>query len=70
MPDDDVKLAPLENSPVLKKLGVPTTQLEDVPTMEQYRKGRTKTYGKVQYERKEEGVEEEVVSGLVVNYYT
>ncbi|KDQ51706.1 hypothetical protein JAAARDRAFT_40951 [Jaapia argillacea MUCL 33604] len=72
MPDDNVKLSPYENeSTVLKRVGV-TKRVEDpgkVPTMEQWRKGRTSAYGKTTLVKSGEGVEEEVINGVVVKHY-
>lgn len=46
MPNDDVLLAPLANSPVLQRIGIdPRFKDLDAPTMEQWRKGRTAAYG-------------------------
>jgi hypothetical protein len=71
MADDDVKLVPHEESPVLQKVGIARLcEPEDAPTMEAWRKGRTSTYGKVELKAgKEAGVEEEVVNGVVVKHY-
>lgn len=71
MPDDDVKLLPHENSPVLQKAGVsPLSNTENVPDMEMWRKARTASYGKVALKLgKENGVEEEIISGVVVKHY-
>ena len=71
MAEDDVKLVPHEESPVLQKVGISRLcGLEDAPTMEAWRKARTTTYGKVELKvGKEAGVEEEVVNGVVVKHY-
>lgn len=71
MPDDDVKLIPHEDSPVLQKEGIRRLcEPEVAPTMEEWRKERTKSYGKVALKlSKENGVEEEIISGIVVKHY-
>jgi hypothetical protein len=75
MANDDVKLAPLMDSPVLQRLGVnPYGRFgsdADVPTMEMWRKARTSSYGQAELKanEKDKGVEEEVVNGVVVKHY-
>lgn len=70
MADDDVKLVPHEDSPVLQKLGIKRLcEPQDAPTMKAWRTGRVLTYGKAQLMMKEKGVEEEVVNGVVVKHY-
>ncbi|KAF8064889.1 hypothetical protein FPV67DRAFT_159192 [Lyophyllum atratum] len=71
MPDDDTKLVPHEDSPVLIKEGISRLCYpEDAPNMEEWRKGRTFSYGKVALKAGiEKGVEEELVSGVVVKHY-
>ncbi|KAG6828486.1 hypothetical protein H0H92_007801 [Tricholoma furcatifolium] len=71
MPDDDAKLVPFEDSPVLQKVGITyMCDPSDAPTMEEWRKNRTKTYGKVALKQgAENGVEEELVNGVVVKHY-
>jgi len=70
-PDDDVKLVPFEESPVLQKVGITRRCLSaQAPTMDAWRKGRMGSYGKVQLKASsEEGVEEEIVNGVVVKHY-
>lgn len=71
MPDDDMKLVPYAESPVLKRVGI-TRLVEDdlAPTMEQWRQGRSIAYGTTELKMgKEKGVEEEVVRGVVVKHY-
>ncbi|KAF8177668.1 Clavaminate synthase-like protein [Pholiota molesta] len=53
MTDDNVKLAPLLESPVLQ----------------QWRKGRTAAYGQSDLKPTEKGVEEEIINGVVVKHY-
>ncbi|KAI0797310.1 hypothetical protein BC629DRAFT_1502893 [Irpex lacteus] len=70
-PDEDVKLLPASGSPVLETNGI-RRRFEDekAPTMSSYRKGRTAAYGtSVLKKSEEEGVEEEVVSGVIVKHY-
>jgi hypothetical protein len=72
MANDDVKLVPHEESPVLKRVGVERLCSDaDAPTMEEWRKNRTTSYGHSQLVKsaQEEGVEEEVISGVVVKHY-
>lgn len=79
MADDNVKLAPLLESPVLQQ-GLQAGGLnlkrfegaeEDVvPTMEVWRRGRTAAYGQSDLKPTGEGgVEEEVINGVVVKHY-
>ncbi|KAJ7450797.1 hypothetical protein FB451DRAFT_715989 [Mycena latifolia] len=71
MTDDDVKLVPFAESPVLKRVGIVRRCAdEDAPTMEAWRKGRTSAYGQSQLKATGEGaVEEEVINGVVVKHY-
>lgn len=70
MPDDNVKLVPFADSPVLQKLGI-TRYCDDAdaPTMEMWRKSRISKYGLTELEKKENGVEEEIINGVVVKHY-
>lgn len=70
-PDDSVKLVPLESeSPVLQKFGVKRRcSDEDAPTVGQWRKGRTISYGKGTLEKTENGDEEEYINGVLVKHY-
>ncbi|KAF9444189.1 Clavaminate synthase-like protein [Macrolepiota fuliginosa MF-IS2] len=69
MSDDDIKLAPLAQSPVLQRVGIKRRFEDDkAPTMEQWRKSRTSAYGRSQL-TKRGAVEEEVVSGVLVTHY-
>ena len=70
MTDDDVKLAPLKESPVLQRVGIVRRfEDEDAPTTEQWRRGRTSAYGQSELKKKDENVEEEVINGVVVKHY-
>ncbi|KAG6901225.1 hypothetical protein C0995_015042, partial [Termitomyces sp. Mi166 len=69
--DDDVKLAPLAESPVLKRVGI-KQQFKDnaAPTMEAWRKERTARYGQSELKpSSEKGIEEEIVAGVVVKHF-
>ena len=68
--NDDVRLVPRTESPVLQRVGVlRRCPDEDAPTMEEWRKARTRAYGQTVLKKNERGIEEEVVSGLVVKHY-
>ncbi|KAG6890158.1 hypothetical protein C0992_002963 [Termitomyces sp. T32_za158] len=69
--NDDVKLVPLQESPVLQRVEIiRRTEDDSAPFMGTYRKGRIATYGQsVLKEGKEKGVEEEEVAGVVVRHY-
>ncbi|KAG6829736.1 hypothetical protein H0H87_010368 [Tephrocybe sp. NHM501043] len=70
--NDDVKLVPLSESPILQRVGI-TRRFEDAaaPTMEEWRKGRTAQYGQSELKPSSESakVEEEVIAGVVVKHY-
>ena len=69
--NDDVKLAPLADSPVLKRVGI-TRRFEDgdVPTMEAWRRARTAAYGQSDLKPADDkGVEEETINGVPVKHY-
>ncbi|EKM77199.1 hypothetical protein AGABI1DRAFT_77616 [Agaricus bisporus var. burnettii JB137-S8] len=69
MTDDDVKLSPLVQSPVLQRIGIKERfESDKTPTMEQWRKGRTAAYGKSELTKKGT-VEEEVINGVLVKHY-
>ncbi|KAH9944883.1 Clavaminate synthase-like protein [Amylocystis lapponica] len=70
MPDDDVKLVPHAESPVLQKHGIyRRCEDADAPTMEQWRRGRTSAYGQTELKKKDERVEEELINGVLVKHY-
>ncbi|KAH7915946.1 Clavaminate synthase-like protein [Hygrophoropsis aurantiaca] len=71
MPDDAVKLIPLSESPVLQRAGIHRRCADaDAPTMEEWRRARTSAYGQSELKKTaEEGVEEEVINGVVVRHY-
>ncbi|PIL28627.1 hypothetical protein GSI_08669 [Ganoderma sinense ZZ0214-1] len=68
--DADVKLVPCTDSPVLQRVGI-TRKVEDkdAPTMQMYSSMRASMYGNSEVERKADGVDEQIVSGLVVRHY-
>ncbi|CCM01371.1 uncharacterized protein FIBRA_03421 [Fibroporia radiculosa] len=70
MPDDDVRLIPYMGSPVLQRHGI-VRRVPDAsaPTMEAYRKGRTSSFGLAEFQKKGNGIEEEIVAGIVVKHY-
>ncbi|KAJ3556971.1 hypothetical protein NP233_g11853 [Leucocoprinus birnbaumii] len=69
MSDDDIKLAPLMQSPVLQRVGIKRRFEDDkAPTMEEWRKGRTSAYGQSELTKKGQ-VEEEMINGVLVKHY-
>jgi isopenicillin N synthase-like dioxygenase len=71
MPDNNVRLLPCAESPVLKRVGIERQCLdEDSPSCETWRKGKIKRYGRSELKKGvERGVEEEVIEGIVVKHY-
>ncbi|KAG2364250.1 hypothetical protein BDR07DRAFT_1608275 [Suillus spraguei] len=71
MPDDDVRLLPFAESPVLKRVGIERQCLdEDTPLCETWRKERLSRYGRSDLKKGvERAVEEEVIEGIVVKHY-
>lgn len=72
MPDDEIRLLPFAESPVLQRVGIQRRcEDADAPTMEAWRRARTISYGRADLKKgAEKGVEEEVVNGIVVKHYT
>jgi isopenicillin N synthase-like dioxygenase len=70
-PDDNVRLLPCVESPVLQRVGIQRRcPDEHAPLCETWRKGRTTTYGRVDLKKgMERDVEEEVIEGIVVKHY-
>jgi len=70
-PDDDLRLVPFDDSPVLKRVGINRLCEDEVaPTMQQWRKSRSLSYGTIELKMgKEKGVEEEIIGGVVVKHY-
>ncbi|KAF9238970.1 Clavaminate synthase-like protein [Melanogaster broomeanus] len=71
MPDDNVKLIPMRDSPVLQRAGInPRCEDSVAPTMEVWRKGRTSAYGQSELKSGgEKGVEEELINGVLVKHW-
>lgn len=71
MPNDDVKLVPMAESPVLQRVGIQRRCVDsEAPMMEQWRKARISAYGQSELENgKEKGVEQEVLNGVLVKHY-
>ncbi|KAF5352048.1 hypothetical protein D9758_009408 [Tetrapyrgos nigripes] len=73
--NDDVKLAPLVDSPVLQRIGVKEygrfNSGAEIPTMEMWRKARTSTYGQneLKVSEKDKNVEEEIINGVLLRHY-
>jgi len=72
MSDDQTKLVPFADSPVLKRAGISRRCEDDnAPIMEDWRKARTSAYGRSELKpAAEKGIEEEVINGVVVRHYT
>ncbi|KIJ53706.1 hypothetical protein M422DRAFT_241951 [Sphaerobolus stellatus SS14] len=73
-PNDDVRLTPRMHSPVVQRLGISDRlrgeEFYPGPTIEEFRKGRTSTFGQVKLRKgKEEGTEENTVAGVTVTHY-
>ena len=70
-PNDDVKLAPLVDSPLLKRVGVLRKNPDGkIPTMMEWRSARTKAYGVARLEKKDDGTErEEILEGVFTTHY-
>ncbi|KAJ8519078.1 hypothetical protein ONZ45_g3929 [Pleurotus djamor] len=71
MTDDNVLLKPLLQSSILQRSGAKKRFDDDAtPTMEQWRKSRTSAYGQTELRKgTEEGVEEELINGVLVKHY-
>ena len=68
--DDDVKLVPLVESPVLQRVGITRKCAdEDAPTAREWRVARTKADGLSELKRKDDVVEEQVLNGVVLKHY-
>ena len=68
--DDDVKLVPCAESPVLQRVGIKRRVAdEDAPNQEQMRKARTAAYGTSTLKKREDGHEEEVLAGITVKHF-
>ncbi|KAH9934537.1 Clavaminate synthase-like protein [Epithele typhae] len=70
MCDDGVRLEPVRGSAALERVGVAKRfENEQAPTMEAWRRGRTSAYGQTELVKRDAGVEEEVINGVVVKHY-
>lgn len=70
MTDDNIRLVPLSESPVLQRVGIIRRFSDDqAPTMEQWRKARTAAYGQSELKKSENGVEVELINGVLVKHY-
>jgi len=73
MANDNVRLDPLPQIPVHKRVGVTRTAGDgaEMPTMETWRKARTAAYGQSEPKvtDKEKGVEEEIFNGVIMRHY-
>ncbi|KIJ16378.1 hypothetical protein PAXINDRAFT_75534, partial [Paxillus involutus ATCC 200175] len=71
MPDDDVKLIPMRESPLLQRVGInPRCEDSAAPTMEVWRKGRTIAYGQSELKSgPEKGIQEETINGVLVKHW-
>lgn len=69
--DDDVRLVPFSESPVLQRVGIKRLcEDKDAPTMLEWRKSRTAGYGVKELKLNEKsGHEEEIVEGVLVTHY-
>ena len=68
--NDDVKLVPFAESPVLQREGIKRRiEDENAPTMAEWRAGLIRSYGVSELTRKDTVVEEEVIRGIVVKHY-
>jgi len=65
---DDVRLAPLLHSPVVRREGITKSIYSGPPTQETWRKNRVTRYGVSQLQRAEDGNEYEIVKGVWVTH--
>lgn len=70
-PDNDVKLAPVANSPVLEAHGIQRKWTDAAAmTSEEWRKSRTAAYGMSKLKPGHDiGIEEEIINNVVVKHY-
>jgi len=66
---DDVRIAPLLESPVVQREGINKSISGDPPRQETWRKNRAASYGVSQLQRAEDGTEYEIVNGVRVTHY-
>lgn len=73
IPDDNLRLDPLMDSPVLQRVGFNDRfrrHNTEPPVVEDWRKARTSAYGQSELKKGEQpGTEEEVIGGVVVKHY-
>jgi len=69
--NDDVKLIPLQESPVLQRTGIIRRCDDEVaPTMIEWRQGRVSAYGQTTLkDSQQKGVQEEYINGVLVRHY-
>jgi hypothetical protein len=67
---DDVRIAPLLESPVVQREGINKSINGDPPTQETWRKSRSAAYGVTRLQRAEDGTEYEVINGVRVTHYS
>ena len=66
---DDVRIAPLLDSPVLQREGISKSIIGVPPTQETWRKNRVSAYGVTPLHRAEDGTEYEIINGVRVTHY-
>ena len=70
VPDDDVKLVPITDSPILQRHGIQRRfKDEDAPFAREYGSGRIKAYGKSKLTKTDSGVEQEMIGKVLVTHY-
>ena len=73
IPDDNLKLSPLLESPVLQRLGISDRFKGGqfvLPTSVEYRKARVAAYGQSELKKgKQEGTEAVVLAGVLVKHH-
>lgn len=69
--NDNLRLLPLEASPLLQRVGIIRRCTDELaPTMEEWRKGRISAYGQTTLkEGQEKGVQEEMIKDVLVKHY-
>ncbi|KAI0634446.1 Clavaminate synthase-like protein [Trametes polyzona] len=68
--NDNVRLAPMVESPVLRRVGIVRRFDDDkAPTSHDYRTGRTAAYGMSKLTKKDDVVEEQIIHGVAVRHY-
>jgi len=66
---DDVRIAPLLDSPVVQREGINKSVIGVPPTQETWRKNRASTYGITKLQQAEDGTEYEIINGVRVTHY-